>query len=121
MSTVVAVLTARTLQSGRSPGNYLERARFLHSFDETIDDGLILPRGLMNTVAALAQEAGSNLEVTDERSAGNEQSFTFTGTLTRCMTPPPASCCCSAAVQAPVTSNPVRRVLIPPLTLPLNG
>ena len=56
--------------------------RFLHSFDETIDGGLILPRGLIETVAALAEEAGSNLEVTDERSAGAEQEFTFTGTLT---------------------------------------
>lgn len=56
--------------------------RFLHSFDETIDGGLILPRGLIDTVAALAEEAGSNLEVTDERSAGTEQKFTFTGTLT---------------------------------------
>lgn len=56
--------------------------RFLHSFDETIDGGLILPRGLIETVAALAEEAGSSLEITDERSAGVEQDFTFTGTLT---------------------------------------
>ena len=56
--------------------------RFLHSFDETIDGGLILPRGLIATVASLAEEAGSRLEITDERSAGTEQKFTFTGTLT---------------------------------------
>ena len=56
--------------------------RFLHSFDETIDGGLILPRGLIGIVAALADEAGSRLEVTDERSAGTEQELTFTGTLT---------------------------------------
>ena len=56
--------------------------RFLHSFDETIDGGLILPRGLMGTVAALAEEAGSRLEITDERPAGTEQKFTFTGKLT---------------------------------------
>jgi hypothetical protein len=56
--------------------------RFLHSFDGTIDGGLILPRGLIETVATLAEEAGSNLDVTDERSAGTEQKFTFTGTLT---------------------------------------
>ena len=56
--------------------------RFLHSFDETIDGGLILPRGLSDTVAALAEEAGSRLEITDERSAGTEQEFTFSGTLT---------------------------------------
>jgi superfamily II DNA or RNA helicase len=56
--------------------------RFLHSFDETVDGGLILPRGLIDTVAALAEEAGSRLETTDQRSAGTEQEFTFTGTLT---------------------------------------
>jgi superfamily II DNA or RNA helicase len=56
--------------------------RFLHSFDETIDGGLILPRGLIGTVAALAAEAGSGLKVTDERSVGTEQKLTFTGTLT---------------------------------------
>ena len=56
--------------------------RFLHSFDETIDGGLILPRGLLATVAALAEEAGSRLEITDERSAGSGQKFTFSGTLT---------------------------------------
>jgi superfamily II DNA or RNA helicase len=56
--------------------------RFLHSFDETIDGGLILPRGLLGTVAALVEEAGSSLEITDERSAGTSQKFTFAGNLT---------------------------------------
>ena len=56
--------------------------RFLHNFDETIDGGLILPRGLLATVGALAEEAGSRLEITDERSAGSGQKFTFSGTLT---------------------------------------
>ena len=56
--------------------------RFLHSFDETIDGGLTLPRGLIGTVKALAEEAGSRLEVTDERSPGTHQDFSFAGTLT---------------------------------------
>jgi superfamily II DNA or RNA helicase len=57
-------------------------SRFLHSFDETIDGGLILPRGLIGAVTALAEEAGSRLEITDERSPGTGQQFSFTGTLT---------------------------------------
>jgi hypothetical protein len=56
--------------------------RFLYGFDETIDGGLILPRGLIGTISALAGEAGSHLEITDERSGGTRQEFTFTGTLT---------------------------------------
>lgn len=57
--------------------------RFLHSFDETIDGGLILPRGLIGLVTSVAKEAGSSLDITDERVAGTAQPFAFTGTLTR--------------------------------------
>jgi superfamily II DNA or RNA helicase len=56
--------------------------RFLLSYDETVDGGLVLPRGLQDTVAALAEQAGSSLEVTDERSTGASQEFSFTATLT---------------------------------------
>lgn len=56
--------------------------RFLSCFDETTDGGLILPRGVFARVASFAEEAGSRLEITDDRAAGTAQEFTFTGTLT---------------------------------------
>jgi superfamily II DNA or RNA helicase len=56
--------------------------RFLQSFDETLDGGLILPRGLRETVTSLADQAGSRLEVIDDRTQGTGQEFTFTATLT---------------------------------------
>jgi type III restriction/modification enzyme restriction subunit len=56
--------------------------RFLQSFDETLDGVLILPRGLLDTVASLAEQAGSRLEVTDDRATGTVQEFTFAMTLT---------------------------------------
>jgi superfamily II DNA or RNA helicase len=55
--------------------------RFLQSFDETLDGGLILPRGLADKVTALVEQAGSRLDVTDEREQGTTQEFTFTATL----------------------------------------
>jgi hypothetical protein len=56
--------------------------RFLRSYDETLDGGLILPRGMLDTVTDLASQAGSRLDITDERTPGTAQEFTFTATLT---------------------------------------
>jgi superfamily II DNA or RNA helicase len=56
--------------------------RFLYSFDETIDGGLILPRGMLGTVTSLAEQAGSRVEIIDERAVGTPQQFTCSATLT---------------------------------------
>ena len=56
--------------------------RFLYSFDETIDGGLILPRGMLGTVTSLAGQAGSRVEITDDRAMGKPQEFTCNATLT---------------------------------------
>ena len=56
--------------------------RFLQFFDEALDGGLIVPRGMLTTVTELVAQAGSKLEVTDERSAGTSQDFRCSAVLT---------------------------------------
>ncbi len=56
--------------------------RFLRSFDETADGGLILPRGLTETVTMLAKQAGSRLDTADEREHGSPVQLEFTTRLT---------------------------------------
>jgi hypothetical protein len=55
--------------------------RFLHSFDETVDGRLVLPRGLADLLASTVQEAGSALEFDDRRADGTPQQFVLTATL----------------------------------------
>jgi superfamily II DNA or RNA helicase len=49
--------------------------RFLRSYDETLDGSLVLPRGLLDRLAAVARQAGSRLEIVDERSTGQQTRF----------------------------------------------
>jgi superfamily II DNA or RNA helicase len=56
--------------------------RFLHCYAETIDGGLVLPRGMLEAVTSLAAQAGSRLNVTDDRCPGGSQDLTCTATLT---------------------------------------
>ena len=55
--------------------------RFLQSFDETLDGRLVLPRGLAALVTSTVAEAGSALEIDDQRAAGTPQRFDLTATL----------------------------------------
>jgi len=57
--------------------------QFLHSFEETLDGGLILPRGLTDKVTSLVEQAGSRLEIADERDQGTGREFSFAAALTK--------------------------------------
>lgn len=56
--------------------------QFLRSFEETLDGGLILPRGMADKVASLVEQADSRLDITDERDQGTAREFSLTATLT---------------------------------------
>ena len=47
--------------------------RVISSYDETIDDHLVLPRGLLDTTTKLIQDAGSKAEIDDRRVTGAAQ------------------------------------------------
>jgi superfamily II DNA or RNA helicase len=45
--------------------------RIITSYDETLDDHLVLPRGLRDTASRLIEEAGSKIEIDDQRITGD--------------------------------------------------
>lgn len=49
--------------------------RIITSYDETLDDRLVLPRGLLDTAMKLVEEAGSKVELDDHRTAGDARRF----------------------------------------------
>ena len=57
--------------------------RFLHCYQETIDGGLVLPRGMLEVVTSLVGQAGSRPDITDHRSPGTAQEFTCSAALTK--------------------------------------
>lgn len=56
--------------------------RFIRSYDETLEGTLVLPRGLNDTVRKVITEAGSRVEVNDQRIDGDPRDLAFTATLT---------------------------------------
>jgi superfamily II DNA or RNA helicase len=56
--------------------------RFVRGYDLTLDNHLVLPRGLRHMVASIVERAGSRLAVTDTRNPGREIDIAFTADLT---------------------------------------
>ena len=55
--------------------------RFILSYEQTADGDLVLPRGLSERLRDLVAQAGSTLEVTDERTGGEPRPLTFQAVL----------------------------------------
>lgn len=55
--------------------------RFIRGYDLTVDDRLVLPRGLRHTVEAIVERAGSRLAITDVRNPGREIDVACTAQL----------------------------------------
>lgn len=55
--------------------------RFIRGYDVTVDDRLVLPRGLRHAVTGIIESAGCRLSVTDVRNPGSEIDVAFTAEL----------------------------------------
>ena len=55
--------------------------RFIQGFDISIHGDLILPRGIIEQVGSLIEQAGSSLRIDDERNIGKELDAQFLGQL----------------------------------------
>ena len=49
--------------------------RIITSYEETLDDQLVLPRGLLDTATKLVEDSGSKIEIDDRRAAGELHVF----------------------------------------------
>jgi superfamily II DNA or RNA helicase len=56
--------------------------RFVRGYDVTVDEKLVLPRGLRHVVTGIVEGAGSRVAVTDVRNPGSEIDVAFTAELT---------------------------------------
>ena len=56
--------------------------RFIRGYDVSVDERLILPRGLRHAVAGIVEHAGSRLAVTDVRNSGQEIDVALAAQLT---------------------------------------
>ncbi|MPZ96173.1 MAG: helicase [Propionibacteriales bacterium] len=56
--------------------------RFIHSYDETLDGDLVLPRGLLDTARRIVEDDDSRVEVEDSRVSGAAIDLAFTASLT---------------------------------------
>lgn len=56
--------------------------RFVRGYDLTLDDRIVLPRGLRHVVEGIVERAGSRLAVTDVRNPGREIDLTLAAELT---------------------------------------
>jgi len=68
-------------QRQRRRASTWDTPRFLRSYDETINGDVVLPRGLQDRLGELVTQAGSRLELADERAAGRPHQLLFRGSL----------------------------------------